>query len=241
VLTPPETFLADHTSWNNAQPDRRVPVLSSLYRYFKNTNNTTPWRPWDDEIVAIQTDAPDGATVWRFAHHRSNVTNDLGNDGTYFWYQPRAVISPDGRWALVTTNWEKSLGLAAGGEPDGLYRTDVFVVALLAGTFTDDPLTPGVTPIRAIHIAELRARIDVLRVGLQLQAYPWTDPGLGPGVVARGVHLTDLRIALEQAYSAAGRTDHPSYTDPFIAAGVTIIRAAHIQELRDAVVALEGS
>jgi hypothetical protein len=141
VLTPAQTFLADHTSWNNARPDRRVPILSSLYRYYKNSYNTTPWRAWDDEIVAIDTSG--AGTVWRFAHHRSDITADLPGDGTYFWYQPHANISPNGRWALFTSNWEKSLGIAAVTEPDGLYRTDVFLVALGAGTFTDDPILPG--------------------------------------------------------------------------------------------------
>ena len=34
---------------------------------------------WDDEIIAVQTDAAAGAdpTVWRFAHHRSDIHNDL--------------------------------------------------------------------------------------------------------------------------------------------------------------------
>jgi hypothetical protein len=239
VLTPAETYLADHTSWNNARADRNVPILSALYRYYKNSYNTTPWRPWDDEIVAIQTDTPGGA-VWRFAHHRSNITADVPGDGTYFWYQPRANISPNGRYALFTSNWEKTLGLAVGAEPDGLYRTDVFVVSLLAGLFTDEPLVAGVTPLKAIHIVELRARIDVLRVAYDLPAYPWSDSSLGPGMVVRAAHLADLRLALRQAYDAAGRVDFPDLTDPVVTPGITPIRAAHIQQLRQAVVALEG-
>src|SRR5688500_3947815 len=33
-LQPQQTYIADHTSWNNARADRRVPVLSALYRYY---------------------------------------------------------------------------------------------------------------------------------------------------------------------------------------------------------------
>jgi hypothetical protein len=239
VLTPTQTYLADHTSWNNAQPDRPVPILSSLYRYYKNSYNTTPWRPWDDEIVAVQTDPSSAATVWRFAHHRSNITADVPGDGTYFWYQPRANVSPNGRYALFTSNWEKTLGAAAAAEPDGLYRTDVFVVSLLAGIFTDEPLVVGVTPLKAIHITELRARIDLLRVAYDLSPYPWADPSLGPGTLVRVAHVADLRTALQQAYEAAGRPDFPNLTDPVLSPGITPIRAAHIQQLRQAVVALE--
>jgi hypothetical protein len=237
-LSPREIYLADHTSWNNAQPDRRVPILSSTYRYYNGTFNTTPWRPWDDEIIAIQTDGGGAATVWRFAHHRSNIQRDDGIDGTYFWYQPHAVISPDGRWALFTSNWEKTLGTAVGSEPSGLYRTDVFLVSLAAGPFTDDQIVGTGTFIRASHITELRTRIDVQRVRFGLATFPWTDPGLGPGMVVQAAHLTEMRAALSQANQAAGRGPL-GFTDT-ITARSTIVRAIHIQELRNAVVALEG-
>jgi hypothetical protein len=55
--------------------------------------------------------------------------------------------------------------------------------------------------------------------------------------VILAVHITDLRTALSQAYVAARRAT-PTFTDPSIAAGVTI-RVVHIAELRAAVVALE--
>jgi hypothetical protein len=240
VPTPREIFIADHTSWNNAQPAIQVPVLSSLFRYSNGINNTTPWRAWDDEIVAIQTEsAGSGARVWRFAHHRSDVSRDDGIDGTYFWYQPRGVISPNGRWALFTSNWDKGLGAMPVPDPPGNYRTDVFLVGLSAGAFTDEPLTAGVTPVKAVHITELRTRIDVLRVGAGLPTYPWTDAPLGPGMFVRAAHVIELRTALTQAYAAAVQAV-PPFTDPGLGPG-TIIRAVHIAELRQAVVTLEGS
>jgi hypothetical protein len=244
--SPREIYVADHTSWNNAQPDRLVPILSSVYRYYDGSFNTTPWRAWDNEVVAIQTDAgAAGATVWRFAHHRSDVArddlDDSGNPipGTYFWYQPHGVISPDGRWAMFTSNWEKSLGLAANPEVAGRYRTDVFIVGLSAGTFSDDPLISGVTRVKALHVTELRTRIDVLRAGHGLTPFAWTDPALAAGFFIKAVHVTEMRTALAQAYSAAGQAP-PSFTDT-ITPGATPIRAVHIQELRNAVVGLEGS
>jgi hypothetical protein len=151
VLTPQAIYLADHTSWNNAQPGTLVPILSSLYRYYSGTYNTTPWRAWDDEIVAIETDAErPSATVWRFAHHRSDVSYD--GDATrafYFWYLPNAVISPNGRWAIFTSNWEKSLGAAVDSDvqPGGTYRSDVFLVALAQAVAVDT--TPPTTSATA--------------------------------------------------------------------------------------------
>ena len=236
VQTPAAPFLADHTSWNNAQPGARVPILSSLYRY---GTTPSPWRAWDNEIVAIDTAAaPAGATVWRFAHHRSNVDYDGGSGATYFWYLPRAVISPDGRFALFTSNWEKTLGTSITGEPGGNYRTDVFLVALASpsSVFTDDPLVPGVTMVKALHVTELRARIDAQRARFGGGPYAWTDPGLTAGMMITAVHVNELRVALQEAYISAG-TAPPGFTGSI--AGV--IMAAHFQELRNAVVQLEAS
>jgi hypothetical protein len=47
-----------------------------------------------------------------------------------FWYQPRPNVSPDGRWALFTSNWEKTLGTEATADPTTRARQDVFVVEL---------------------------------------------------------------------------------------------------------------
>ncbi len=124
VLQPKEVYLADHTTWNNTQPDRLVPVISSTYRYGPNT---TDWRAWDDEIIGIDTTNGGGGTVWRFAHHRSDIRSDSNPSVPYFWYEPIANISPDGRWVLFTSNWEKTLGTDAA---EGTARQDVFLVQL---------------------------------------------------------------------------------------------------------------
>jgi hypothetical protein len=131
ILLPKEIYLADHPSWHNAQPDRFVPFIEANYRYGANT---TAWRAWDEEITAVQTDAAgSGALVWRFAHHRSAVADDIDPSRISFWYTPRVNVSPDGRWALFTSNWEKTLGTDPGGEPGGTARQDVFLLDLSAG------------------------------------------------------------------------------------------------------------
>ena len=157
VLSPKETSLADHPSWNNARSDGLVPYVSGLYRY---GTNTSPWRAWDDELIAIQTDAAVGTdpTVWRFAHHRSDVRNDLDATTTYFWYEPRPNISPDGHWVLFTSNWEKSLGTDPGGDAGGSFRQDVFLLELTpstSGTTTAAPPPPAPPPptVAAVAIA----------------------------------------------------------------------------------------
>ncbi|HEV3215928.1 MAG TPA: hypothetical protein VGZ27_09410 [Vicinamibacterales bacterium] len=116
VLTPQETYAGDHASWNNAQSGSLVPFVTAFYR---SSSETVAWRPWDDEVVAVQTNGgASGATVWRFAHHRTSIVS--------FWDTPRANVSQDGRFAIFTSNWEKTLGADPGGGP----REDVFMVEL---------------------------------------------------------------------------------------------------------------
>jgi hypothetical protein len=143
VLTPKVVYMADHPTWNNARPDRLTPFISGLYRF--GADAITP-RAWDDEIVAVQPDAPAGADaiVWRFAHHRSDVRNDIDPARSSFWYMPRPNVSPDGRWVLFTSNWEKTLGTDPTGEAGSGARQDVFLVKLTAADAT--PSTPPPPP-----------------------------------------------------------------------------------------------
>ena len=123
-------------------------------------------------------------------------------------------------------------------DPDGLSATQSFRVRVTV-PFTDEPIRPGVTPVRAIHFMELRTRIGALRQEVGLGPFRWTDPELRAGLTpVRLVHLLELREALGAAYTAAGRAP-PRWTDAAPTAGSTPIRAAHLTELRAAVVALE--
>ena len=132
-------------------------------------------------------------------------------------------------------------GTSPGGPPARAQAGDTAARGQARPAFTDDPLVPGVTPVRAAHLLELRARIDALRRRAGLPAFGWTDAKVVPGVTpARALHLTELRSALGEAYAAAGRPA-PGYTDAVVTAGVTAMRALQLQELRRAVVALEGA
>ena len=125
---------------------------------------------------------------------------------------------------------------------DGLSATQTFTATVAdrpSAPFTDDPVRPGVTSVRAVHFTELRTRIDGLRQAAGLAPFGWTDPVLRAGATpVRLVHLLELRRALVAAYTALGRTP-PRWTDAAPTAGTTPIRAAHLNELRAAVVALE--
>ncbi len=95
--------------------------------------------------------------------------------------------------------------------------------------------------MKAVHVTELRIRIDAVRIAKGLAAYAWTDPSLGPsGWLIRAQHIIDLRTALAAAYVQAARTP-PAYVvdpPPSLAPGL-IVKAAHIAEIRTALLAIE--
>lgn len=128
TMRPSEVRLADHPTWNNAQPDASVPFITATYRYGTNTSD---WRAWDDEILGVETDINgEGAEVWRFAHHRSDVRGDTDAAQAAFWYEPRPNVSIDGRWVIFTSNWEKTLGTDPRGDAAQKARQDVFLLQL---------------------------------------------------------------------------------------------------------------
>jgi hypothetical protein len=113
------------------------------------------------------------------------------------------------------------------------------VGAVFSRTFADAALTAQLTPIRAVHVTQLREAVDTLRArNAGLPAVAWTDPALGPGAVVRRVHVAELRVALAAVADAVGEPP-PAFTDPALTAGQTPVKAAHVLELRSAVRALE--
>ncbi len=107
----------------------------------------------------------------------------------------------------------------------------------LTRTFTDATLTAGTTAVSALHILELRVRIDALRANAGLAAYAYADTITAGGTLIRAQHITDLRAALTAVYVARA-LEPPTFTDASLATGAAI-RAVHITQLRTAVLAME--
>jgi hypothetical protein len=106
----------------------------------------------------------------------------------------------------------------------------------LARPFSDDPIVAGVTPVRAVHVTELRERIDGLRDTLQLGLFAWQDAAPAPGTVVLARHVEDLRRALADCYEAVD-LPLPAFTDAALQ-GLPI-RAVHLREVRSALVQIE--
>jgi Bacterial Ig domain len=113
-----------HPSWNNARPNVALPFVTDLRI---SGPSIFPTRSWDDELIAVATDGSN--KVWRFAHMHAVQTG-------YYYTVPFAHVSPDGRYALIGSNWGGTLGTASDfqgtydGNPTDQKRVDVFLIEL---------------------------------------------------------------------------------------------------------------
>jgi len=105
-------------------------------------------------------------------------------------------------------------------------------------TFTNDPLAPSSTVIKAVHITEPRARIDAVRMRYGLAPFAYTHASLTAGTtLATAVDFMELRTALAEAYALAGFAP-AAYTHASLAPG-DVIRAIDLTEVRQAIGAIE--
>jgi YD repeat-containing protein len=97
--------------------------------------------------------------------------------------------------------------------------------------YEDPQIVPGVTLIKATQIVELRRAIDALRRSVNLStAFAGADPPSGPILAG---HLTEMITALDGARLAIFASPFSYMGMPQPAPGEPI-RAAHLQQLRDA-------
>jgi hypothetical protein len=90
------------------------------------------------------------------------------------------------------------------------------------------------TPIRALHVNELRACIAAARAGYGLSSFTYSNPSLTAGVsVVQAADFSELRAALADVYVAA-LLSPPTYTNPSISNG-SVVTAADVIDLRSAV------
>jgi uncharacterized repeat protein (TIGR01451 family) len=162
--------------------------------------------------VDVTWDAVTGATLYRITRTRN---------GSFF-----QDVSPTASYTDLSvapnTSYVYQVAVAAGG-PDS--NKDLATTMIIAS-----PLGPAV---RATDFAELRTAVDLVRSAAGLGATPFTDV-LTAGGVIKAIHLTQLRSYLDEARLSLG-VSTLTYTDPVVTPGATVIKGAHITELRDGV------
>ena len=105
--------------------------------------------------------------------------------------------------------------------------------ATLAG-FTDATLTAGTTPIKALHMQELQARVATLRAFYGLSAYGFTNIVAGQTSLAGWTaHVLEIRAAIDEVANKAGKT-HAAW----LAITENKPRADVIEQLRNVVLSL---
>ncbi len=145
-------YKEEHTSWNNARPDKFAPVILALTRDSWSPN---PPGPWDDEILGVSTE-PNRPFVYRFGHTWALF------DNTDFWDLPRGNVSGDGRYFMFTSNWRRTIN----------NKQDVFIIKLPlnesgggtppppAQTATTTTLSSSPNPSAAGQSVTLRATVN---------------------------------------------------------------------------------
>lgn len=98
--------------------------------------------------------------------------------------------------------------------------------------WTDDPVTTE-TPIKAVHVNELRRVIDAQRRQVGLPAFSWTDdPVIARYTVIRAVHFLELHAALQEAWTQAGRGRLPAWTCGSPPSTERVVLASDVNDLR---------
>src|SRR5713226_9409795 len=100
----------------------------------------------------------------------------------------------------------------------------------MGNTLNDNPLSVGQTTVQARHITELRDAINALRSHMNLSAYSWQYSATTNDWISANP-IIEMRTALDQALGAPAGGYAPG-----LAQGQPV-KAIHIQELRDRVLA----
>jgi hypothetical protein len=157
-------YKEEHTSWNNARPDKFAPVLLALTRDSWSPN---PAGPWDDEILGVGTE-PNRPVVYRFGHTWALF------DNTDFWDLPRGNVSSDGRFFMFTSNWRRTINS----------KQDVFIIKLPlngSGGGSTTPTTP--TPSKTATTTALTSGANPSAVGQAVTLRATVSPASATGTV----------------------------------------------------------
>ena len=163
----------------------------------------------------------DTATQTTYELQRSTSVNDP------YVTLPGPVTSPypDSGRSPMTTYLYRLRALNGTGASEWTF--DIATTAV----FTDPVLVSGTTTVKAAHVTELRQAVAAARTAAALNT-SWADDPLPAPV--KTSHLTELRTKLDEARGVLGLAPL-TYTDGSLIPLSSVIKAVHIQQLRDGV------
>lgn len=174
--------------------------------------------------IQVTWTASAGATSYNVYRTADNVTYSMVST-------PGAVTGTTYNDPASSNKAYKYKVRAVNGGESGDSNAD-FAVALV---FTDPTITALSTPVKAVHITELRTCLNALRtLNANQVAFSFTDPTLTTGVTtAKAVHISELQTQINTVRTALGFST-VSFTETPTAT-VTPVKKTHIDQLRAAV------
>jgi uncharacterized repeat protein (TIGR01451 family) len=161
------------------------------------------------------------------------ANNSASDPTTIITRPPTNVIASAISPTAVAVTWTASPGATAYDVLRSSDGVNYSWRAGLSGTTFTDPLATANTAY--LYVVRASAP-DVSNYSIPDLATTviFTDPTLS-GIPIKAVHITELRTAVNAvAALAAPGQPAPTFTDPTITPGTTIIRAVHVNELRSA-------
>jgi len=163
-----------------------------------------------------------------------NATASFGGspvEGTFVYTPPATTVLPVGAGQTLSVLFTPT---DTANYTTATASVSIDVTSSSAPTFTDPTLTAGATPVKAVHITQLRTAIATLRARYGLLTVAWTDGSLVAGTTSvKAVHITELRTAIAALRVRYG-LGAASWTDASLVAGVTPVKVVHVTELRTA-------
>ena len=148
--------------------------------------------------------------------------------------------SANGAFAQVGTTASTSFNDAVSASTTYLYKVrsvysganlSAFSATDLATTvmFTDDPLLPSATRVKAVHLTELRAAVNAVRAAAGLASATFTDPAPA-SIPVQAQHITEIKAAINAALALLGS---PLAGGTVVSGGTALVKAADFQQIRD--------
>lgn len=207
-----------------------------------------------DSAGNLTTDTYSAAAVTRVYDAENRMTSETQANnyvaGSYSYdgdgQRVKRIVNGTETWQIYGLGGELVAEYAQNGSPSSPqkeygYRNGQLLITATAGTswgspptLHDNPLVVTVTTVQSRHITELRTAIDALRTHLGMLAYSWQQSATTNDLI-KADPILEMRTALDQAIGApsGGYSTDLAQGQP--------IKAVHIQELRDRVLAAWSS